>query len=82
MGLKFLSASGSGTDSDALEAILYATAMQALASNNSWGGAEFNQVHAGRHQRGPLRREWVSSLPLGMLGLTTMSSRSIRPTSR
>ncbi len=43
MGLKFLSASGSGTDSDAVEAILYATNKQVLASNNSWGGAEFNQ---------------------------------------
>ncbi len=38
MPLKFLSASGSGTDSDAMEAVVYATANGAFLSSNSWGG--------------------------------------------
>ena len=42
MALKFLDASGSGTDSDAIEAIQYATAMGALATNNSWGGSDYS----------------------------------------
>ncbi len=43
MPLKFLSASGSGSDSDAIEAIRYATAHHAVLSSNSWGGADFTQ---------------------------------------
>lgn len=43
MALKFLDATGSGTDSDAIEAITYATQNGAFASNNSWGGSEFTQ---------------------------------------
>ena len=38
MPLKFLSASGSGTDSDAMEAVIYATENGAFLSSNSWGG--------------------------------------------
>lgn len=39
MPLKFLSASGSGSDFDAALAINYATSMGVPISNNSWGGA-------------------------------------------
>ncbi len=38
MGLKFLSASGSGSDSDAIECIAYARAKGARILSNSWGG--------------------------------------------
>lgn len=38
MALKFLGADGSGTSSDAIEAINYAVANGARLSNNSWGG--------------------------------------------
>lgn len=44
MGLKFLSATGSGTSSDAIEAIRYATQMGATLTSNSWGGAGFSQA--------------------------------------
>lgn len=44
MGLKFLSATGSGTTSDAIEAIRYATQMGAALTSNSWGGAGFSQA--------------------------------------
>lgn len=38
MGLKFLDASGSGTDADAISCIEYATMMHARILNASWGG--------------------------------------------
>ncbi len=44
MSLKFLSASGSGTSLDAARAILYASAMGAKISNNSWGGGAYSQT--------------------------------------
>lgn len=44
MPLKFLSASGSGTNSDAIEAIRYATAQNVLLTSNSWGGSGFSQA--------------------------------------
>ncbi len=44
MPLKFLNASGSGTYSDALEAILYATAQGVLLTSNSWGGGSFSMA--------------------------------------
>lgn len=44
MAVKFLDASGSGTTTDAVEAILYATGMGAHISNNSWGGGGFSQA--------------------------------------
>ncbi|HXV13930.1 MAG TPA: S8 family peptidase, partial [Candidatus Krumholzibacteria bacterium] len=40
--LKFLSAVGSGTTSDAIRAVEYATAMGARLTNNSWGGIGFS----------------------------------------
>jgi subtilisin family serine protease len=42
MALKFLSASGFGQTSDALECLNYAVAMGAKISNNSWGGGPYN----------------------------------------
>jgi serine protease len=49
MGLKFLSAAGSGTTDDAVEAINYAVAMKNAGVNirvlsNSWGGGPFSQA--------------------------------------
>jgi large repetitive protein len=44
MPLKFLSATGSGANTDAIEAILYATAHHALLTSNSWGGGGFSQA--------------------------------------
>ena len=44
MALKFLSASGSGSTSDAIEAIGYAKSKGAKISNNSWGGGGFSQA--------------------------------------
>jgi subtilisin family serine protease len=44
MPLKFLSASGSGTNSDAIDAIHYATAKGVFLSSNSWGGSGFSQA--------------------------------------
>ena len=44
MPLKFLGANGQGTADDAVRAILYATRMGAVASNNTWGGEEFSQA--------------------------------------
>ncbi len=38
MGLKFLSAEGSGSSDDALECLLYSVYMGAALTNNSWGG--------------------------------------------
>ncbi len=43
MALKFLSASGSGHNSDAIEAIHYATANGATLTSNSWGGGGYSQ---------------------------------------
>ena len=42
MALKFLSASGSGSTSDAVEALNYAVAHGVKVSNNSWGGGGYS----------------------------------------
>lgn len=42
--LKFLSAEGSGSTSDAVEAILYAVQMGADILSNSWGGGGYSQA--------------------------------------
>ena len=42
MALKFLSASGSGSTSDAVEALNYAVAKGVKVSNNSWGGGGYS----------------------------------------
>src|SRR5439155_2054105 len=44
MGLKFLSASGSGTTSNAVKAINYSVQMGAKISSNSWGGGGLSQA--------------------------------------
>jgi len=44
MALKFISGSSGGTISDAIEAILYATANQATLTSNSWGGGGYSQT--------------------------------------
>ena len=44
MALKFLSGSGRGTTSDAVEAVLYATANHATMTSNSWGGGGYSQT--------------------------------------
>ena len=44
MPLKFLSANGSGTTADAIEALLYATANGADLTNNSWADSPFSQA--------------------------------------
>ena len=44
MGLKFIGANGSGDAADALSAILYASAMGADVTNNSYGGDGFSQA--------------------------------------
>lgn len=44
MALKFLGASGFGNTSDAVTAVLYATAMGAKLTNNSWGGGAYSQA--------------------------------------
>jgi subtilase family protein/fervidolysin-like protein len=44
MGLKFIGANGEGTTADALSAILYASAMGADVTNNSYGGDGFSQA--------------------------------------
>jgi subtilisin family serine protease len=44
MALKFLSESGSGADSDAIECIYYAAQNGARILNNSWGGGGFSQA--------------------------------------
>lgn len=43
MPLKFLAADGSGSTSDAISAIYYATNNGAHVINNSWGGASYSQ---------------------------------------
>jgi subtilisin family serine protease len=42
VGLKFLSASGSGSTSDAVEAVAYATNKGMTLTSNSWGGGGFS----------------------------------------
>ncbi len=44
MALKFLGASGSGTTSNAILAVQYATQMGAQLTNNSWGGGSYSQA--------------------------------------
>lgn len=44
MPLKFLSGSGGGTTSDAIEAVYYATANHATLTSNSWGGGGYSQT--------------------------------------
>lgn len=44
MPLKFLNASGSGSLSDAVEAITYATQMGVRLTSNSWGGGGFSSA--------------------------------------
>jgi subtilisin family serine protease len=44
MALKFLAADGSGSLSDAVECIEYATARGVKITNNSWGGGGFSQA--------------------------------------
>jgi subtilisin family serine protease len=46
MPLKFLGADGSGDAADAVRAVLYATAMGAKVTNNSWGGDGYSQALA------------------------------------
>jgi subtilisin family serine protease len=44
MAIKFLDASGSGTTSDAIDAVNYATIMNVQVTNNSWGGGGYSQA--------------------------------------
>lgn len=44
MPLKFLTANGGGSSSNVARAILYASAMGAKISNNSWGGGAYSQT--------------------------------------
>ncbi len=44
MALKFLSSTGSGSTSDAVEALNYAVARGARVSNNSWGGGGYSST--------------------------------------
>ena len=44
MALKFLSGSGGGSTSDAIEAVLYATANHVTLTSNSWGGGGYSQT--------------------------------------
>ncbi len=44
MALKFLDSQGSGTDSDAIKCIAYATKMGASLTSNSWLGSGYNQA--------------------------------------
>jgi subtilisin family serine protease len=46
VALKFLDASGSGSTTDAISAIMYATMMGFPILNNSWGGGGFSQALA------------------------------------
>ena len=43
MALKFLGSNGSGSDADAISAVLYAADHGARVASNSWGGAPFDQ---------------------------------------
>jgi hypothetical protein len=42
MGVKFLTASGSGTLADAVDSLFYASRMGARITSNSWGGGGYN----------------------------------------
>ena len=44
MALKFLSSSGSGSTSDAIECLAYANTKGVKVTNNSWGGGGYNQA--------------------------------------
>jgi subtilisin family serine protease len=44
VGLKFLNASGSGANSDATEAIAYATSIGVTLTSNSWGGGGYDAL--------------------------------------
>lgn len=44
MGVKFLSADGSGSLEDAVEAIKYSTKMGAKIMSNSWGGGGYSEI--------------------------------------
>ncbi|MCV6637163.1 S8 family peptidase [Candidatus Albibeggiatoa sp. nov. NOAA] len=44
MALKFLNKNGSGSTSDAIKAVQYATSMGAKLTNNSWGGGGYSQA--------------------------------------
>lgn len=44
VGLKFLNASGSGANSDATEAIAYATSIGVSLTSNSWGGGGYDAL--------------------------------------
>ena len=44
VGLKFLSAQGGGSTSDATEAILYGTSIGVRLTSNSWGGGGYSQA--------------------------------------
>ncbi len=46
MGLKFLDSTGSGYTTGAIDAVLYATAMNADLTSNSWGGGGYSQALA------------------------------------
>jgi subtilisin family serine protease len=46
MPLKFIGANGSGDAADAVRAVLYASAMGAEVTNNSWGGDGYSQALA------------------------------------
>jgi subtilisin family serine protease len=46
MALKFLGADGSGDAADAVRAVLYASSMGAVATNDSWGGDGYSQALA------------------------------------
>ena len=43
MAVKFISSAGSGSTSDAIESVEYATKMKARIMSNSWGGGGYNQ---------------------------------------
>ena len=53
MALKFLNASGSGSTTNAIKCIEYATIMDARLSNNSWGGGGFSQALKDAIEKGP-----------------------------
>ncbi len=44
MALKFLGANGGGSLDEAIKAILYASKMGAVITNNSWGGGGYSQI--------------------------------------
>ncbi|HEX2955370.1 MAG TPA: S8 family serine peptidase, partial [Chitinispirillaceae bacterium] len=44
MAIKFLDDFGSGTTSDAIDAVNYATTMNVQVTNNSWGGGGYSQA--------------------------------------